>query len=87
MDSERVIGEVIWFDPQRGYGYVKQGEGEKDMFVHFSNVVMDGFRTLYKGQLVEYTIGEGEEGNHKGPQAIQVVVVEDSRKDHDDGGE
>ena len=51
------------------------------MFVHFSNVMMEGFKTLYKGQKVEYAVGEGEEGNHKGPQAIQVVVVEDTRKD------
>lgn len=71
MEGKRV-GEVVWFSAKKGYGYIKQDNGEKDMFVHWSNIVKEGFKTLAKGQEVEYEVGE----NHKGPQAINVTIIE-----------
>lgn len=69
--SEKLSGKVVWFDPSRGYGYIERDDGTGDTFVHWSNIAMDGFKTLKPGQSVEFTIGE----NHKGPQAVSVVVT------------
>jgi len=73
MSEERKYGEVIWFSAKRGYGYLKQEDDETDMFVHWSNILCEGFRTLNKGQKVEYKVGE----NHRGPQAVEVVLLEE----------
>jgi CspA family cold shock protein len=81
MEAARLVGEVIFFDPGKGYGFIKQAEeGRQDMFVHWTNIVCSGFKTLHKGQKVEYSIGEGDRANHKGVQAVEVVVIEDSRE-------
>ncbi|MBO7364836.1 MAG: cold shock domain-containing protein [Lachnospiraceae bacterium] len=61
-------GTVKWFNNQKGYGFIQNEEG-KDIFVHYSGVNMEGFRTLEEGQAVEFEIIEGE----KGPQAINVT--------------
>ena len=62
-------GTVIWFNSEKGYGFIKTEEG-KDVFVHFSAIVADGFKSLEEGQNVTFDI---EEGN-RGPQATNVVV-------------
>ena len=63
-------GTVKWFNNQKGYGFITDEEG-KDVFVHFSGLNMEGFKTLEEGQSVEFDLTEGE----KGPQATNVTVV------------
>ena len=61
-------GTVKWFNDSRGYGFIARPEGE-DLFVHFTAIVSDGFRTLAEGDEVEFELGETENG-HK---ALNVV--------------
>ncbi len=68
--SERVQGTVKWFNASKGYGFISS-EGGEDVFVHFSAVQSDGYRTLDEGQRVEYTIERGP----KGLQASNVVSI------------
>ena len=63
-------GIVKWFNASKGYGFIEQEDGP-DVFVHFSAIEMDGFKTLNDGQEVEFEIGEGQ----KGPCATKVVAV------------
>ena len=60
-------GKVKWFSNQKGYGFIQIDNGE-DIFVHFSAIQSDGFKTLAQGQDVEFEISEGP----KGPQAANV---------------
>ena len=64
-------GKVKWFDGKKGYGFIT-GEDGKEVFVHYSGIVKDGFKALNEKQEVEYELGEGS----KGIQAINVKVVE-----------
>ena len=61
-------GIVKWFNSQKGYGFIV-GEDGKDVFVHFSAIQVDGYKTLEEGQNVEYEIEE----TPRGPQAVNVV--------------
>lgn len=65
-----VTGAVKWFNETKGYGFIEQEDGP-DVFVHFSAIKGDGFRTLTDGQKVEFTVADGQ----KGPQAENVVAV------------
>ena len=65
-------GTVKWFNDAKGYGFVAPDEGSKDLFVHFSNIAGEGFKTLVEGARVEY---EPREGN-KGPEAANVIPIE-----------
>ena len=56
-------GRVKWFNDAKGYGFIEQ-EGGEDVFVHFSAITMDGFKTLAEGQEVEFEIKSGEKGLH-----------------------
>ena len=60
-------GKVKWFSNQKGYGFIQTDDG-KDIFVHFSAIQSDGFKTLSQGQDVEFEISDGP----KGPQAANV---------------
>ena len=66
----REIGTVKWFNPSKGYGFVERESGD-DVFVHFSEIQADGYRTLAEGQRVEFTVAEGT----KGLQATSVVAL------------
>jgi CspA family cold shock protein len=55
------IGKVKWFNDAKGYGFIEQ-EGGEDVFVHFSAIQMDGFKTLAEGQEVEFEIRTGDKG-------------------------
>ncbi len=55
-------GTVKWFSEQKGYGFIKPDEGEKDIFVHYSNITFEGFKTLRDGQRVEYESAPGRRG-------------------------
>ncbi len=61
-------GKVKWFDAKKGFGFITPDDGGEDLFVHFSNIESDGFKSLLEGQEVEYTVGQGR----KGPQATAV---------------
>ncbi|PYO42102.1 MAG: cold-shock protein [Gemmatimonadetes bacterium] len=56
-------GKVKWFNDAKGYGFIEQ-EGGEDVFVHFSAIQMDGFKTLAEGQQVEFEVKAGEKGLH-----------------------
>jgi CspA family cold shock protein len=57
-------GVVKWFNNAKGYGFVTPDEGDNDVFVHFSSITMDGYKTLKEGQKVVFEIGEGPKGLH-----------------------
>jgi CspA family cold shock protein len=61
-------GKVKWFNERKGYGFITADDGGEDLFVHHSNIVGQGFRSLSEGQEVEYDVGEGR----KGPEATNV---------------
>ena len=64
-------GTVKWFDEAKGYGFIAPEGGGKDVFVHFSAIQGDGFKTLADGQTVEFNVEDGP----KGPQATQVTAA------------
>jgi CspA family cold shock protein len=63
-------GKVKWFNNRKGYGFIEQEDGE-DVFVHFSALQEEGFKSLTEGEEVEFEIVEGP----KGPQAANVVRI------------
>ncbi len=63
-------GTVKWFNNQKGFGFITDETG-KDVFVHFTGLNMEGFKTLEENQSVEFDVVDGE----KGPQAVNVTVV------------
>jgi cold shock protein len=63
-------GKIKWFNAEKGYGFIER-EGGEDVFVHYSSIQMDGFKTLEEGQQVQFEIVEGS----RGPQAANVVSV------------
>lgn len=66
-----LTGVVCWFDPKKGIGFITKDDGTGDLFVHWQNVQMEGFKTLKPGQKVSFGLGE----NHRGVQAVDVVVT------------
>ena len=64
-------GTVKWFSNEKGYGFIAPEGGGNDLFVHFSAIQSDGYRSLNEGDEVEFDEGQGQ----KGPQAQNVVVV------------
>ena len=63
-----MVGKVKWFSPEKGYGFIAR-EGGDDVFVHFSAIQDEGFKTLNEGQDVEFEIVDGA----RGPQAANVI--------------
>lgn len=68
--AERVRGTVKWFSGEKGYGFITQGNGP-DLFVHYSEIQGNGYRSLNEGDQVEFEVTEGK----KGKQASAVTVV------------
>lgn len=64
-------GTVKWFNSEKGYGFITPEDGSKDLFVHFSAIQGEGYKSLNDGQKVEYEATQGQ----KGPQASNVRVV------------
>ncbi|MTD40888.1 cold shock protein CspG [Enterobacteriaceae bacterium BIT-l23] len=67
--SDKITGIVKWFNPDKGFGFITPDNGSKDVFVHFSAIQSNEFRTLNEGQQVEFSIENGQ----KGPAAANVV--------------
>jgi len=68
--ENRVTGTVKWFNSSKGYGFIERQDGS-DVFVHYTAIQSDGYRTLQEGQQVEFAIEQGP----KGLQAAQVVIL------------
>ena len=69
------MGIVIWFDPRKGMGFIEweiDGVKQKDMFVHFSDISCEGFKTLYKNQKVSFGLGVNVRGD---PKATNVTIL------------
>ena len=64
-------GTVKWFNEQKGYGFITPDGGGKDLFVHFSNISGEGYKTLQEGQAVQFESSQGP----KGPEAVNVSAV------------
>jgi CspA family cold shock protein len=69
-ENGKVTGQVKWFNNAKGYGFIGREDGN-DVFVHYSAITGDGYRTLQEGETVEFEIVQGQ----KGPQAANVVKV------------
>ena len=65
----KMTGTVKFFNAEKGFGFISPADGSKDVFVHFSAIQSNGFKTLEEGQRVEFTIEQGQ----KGPAAANVV--------------
>ena len=67
--ADTKTGKVKWFNNTKGYGFIAQPDGEKDLFVHQTSILMDGYKALSEDQEVDYEVGESD----KGPVAKNVV--------------
>lgn len=67
--SDTMTGSVKWFNESKGFGFITPADGSKDVFVHFSAIQSDSFKTLFEGQNVTFNIEDGA----KGPSASNVV--------------
>ena len=67
----REQGTVKWFNPDKGYGFIKRDSGKRDVFVHHSEIRTEGFRTMEEDQRVEFTVTQGQ----KGEQAQDVDPI------------
>ncbi|MCS2158705.1 cold shock domain-containing protein [Scandinavium sp. H11S7] len=67
--SNQMTGIVKWFNAEKGFGFITPKDGSKDVFVHFSAIQSNDFRTLYENQEVEFSVEAGP----KGPSAVNVV--------------
>lgn len=65
-------GTVVWFSTDKGYGFIKRDDGEKDIFVHYTAIQTIGFKTLVQDQKVEFIVEDGQQGL----QASHVRVIE-----------
>ena len=69
--SERIIGTVKWFNDSKGFGFIEVEGGGKDVFVHHSAIIAEGFKSLQEGQRVEFIVEQGQ----KGPAAAEVRSI------------
>ncbi|AKH88483.1 transcription antiterminator/RNA stability regulator CspE [Edwardsiella tarda] len=69
--SNKMTGSVKWFNADKGFGFISPADGSKDVFVHFSAIQSNEFRTLDEGQKVEFSVENGP----KGPSAVNVVAI------------
>ena len=68
MDG-KVTGTVKWFSRMKGWGFIEPDDGDRDVFVHYENIIGDGFRNLEKGERVEFLV----EDTPRGPKALEVM--------------
>jgi CspA family cold shock protein len=72
MKDKKHEGTVCWFDSKKGYGFISR-EKENDLFVHYSDIVSEGYKALKKGQRVSFGIGVN---NRNDPKATEVIVID-----------
>jgi len=82
MAEGRVQGVVKWFSNTLGYGFVAPDGATKDIFVHFSNVQMGGYKTLRENQRVEFEIGEIEKDGKMQSNALNVTLLDEAPDEH-----
>lgn len=70
-EKKRYKGVVLWFSERKGFGFIDQEHSDTDMFLHWSNIGVEGFKTVKPNQIVSYEIGT----NHKGEQAVEVEII------------
>jgi CspA family cold shock protein len=68
-ETDMATGTVKWFNEAKGYGFITPEDGSKDLFVHFSNIATDGFKSLTEGAAVSFEARQGQ----KGPEAVNVA--------------
>ncbi len=68
--TETQTGTVKWFNNSKGYGFITPSEGGKDLFVHMSSIMMEGYKTLKEEQKVSYQVGDSD----RGPVATNVTI-------------
>ena len=73
----RLKGKVKWFNNAKGYGFIGREDGSPDVFVHYSSIQSEGYKSLQEGDDVEFEIAQGQ----KGPQAENVVRLEGGQND------
>lgn len=66
-----MLGKVKWFNAEKGYGFIERDDGQGDVFVHFSAIQEEGFKSLQEGENVQFDIVAGD----RGPQASNVVKI------------
>jgi CspA family cold shock protein len=71
-EQDMLTGTVKWFNNTKGYGFIVQDNGEKDVFVHHTAIQAEGYRSLQEGQRVSYEV----EQTPKGPAAVNVQIIE-----------
>lgn len=71
MEDDVRYGTVKWFSRMKGWGFIEPDNGERDVFVHYENIVGDGFRNLEKGERVKFQMTQ----TPKGPKALAVVSI------------
>ena len=69
-NSNVVKGTVKWFNETKGFGFIQQESGP-DVFAHFSEIASSGFKTLMEGQMVEFSVAQGQ----KGPNAVNIIAI------------
>ena len=73
MSSEKQSGIVKWFDNRKGFGFIKPDAGAEDVFVHFGDILGDGYKTLEEGQKVKFSVVKRD----RGLSATEVSVLKD----------
>ena len=74
------MGKVKWFNNAKGYGFIRPDAGGEDLFVHYSYIQMDGYRSLKAGQPVEYELQQANKGYH----AVNLRPADGGGADHDE---
>ena len=69
--NEMAEGTVKWFNPEKGYGFISQKDGD-DLFVHFSEIKMDGYKTLDEGQAVSFDVVTGRDGKLQASNVVKL---------------
>ena len=69
--AERITGVIKWFNNEKGYGFATPDDGSKDVFVHYSAIQSDGYRSLNEGERIEFSVEMGD----KGPKAVEVTKL------------
>jgi len=78
---ERICGAVKWFSNQRGYGFIAPEHGGSDIFIHFSNVQMSGYKTLKEGQRVEFEVGTIDKNGKTMSNALEVAILSEESEE------